>query len=66
MPTWEWSRRAALMRVPRPHSWFASRAGVRAERWYVDVGTLHGYRETTGLLQQRAIRRGGDRETVTA
>jgi glucose-1-phosphate thymidylyltransferase len=51
------------------NAWLAdggTAAAVRAGRSYVDVGTLHGYREATRLLQQQSTRPGGDRETVTA
>jgi hypothetical protein len=37
---------------------------VRAGRSYVYVGTLHGYREATRLLQAAAARTGDDREMV--
>jgi hypothetical protein len=51
------------------NAWLAdggTAVGVRAGRSYVDVGTLHGYREATRLLQQRATHPGGDREIVMA
>lgn len=51
------------------NAWLAdghSGTAVRAGRSYVDVGTLHGYREATQLLHRKALARDDDREAVTA
>jgi glucose-1-phosphate thymidylyltransferase len=54
---WEWRERRDEYIGTLVNAWLArggTAVGVRAGETYVDVGTLHGYREAIGVLSARA------------